>query len=398
MDLLAPEGSGLNTSRSNDSPMHDPYGAVVERFADHIEVEYNGLEFDDLITRATANLGRGYGGILCGRIDPTKTHVAPHKTPWHAGYTGYSGRDAESDEMPRLFRNVVRRIALGRERGVVNLGARMPLGVIGCDVDAYGDKHGLTTLARHEERLGPLPPTYVVTARQYETGSGIRLYSVPHDWAGVGELEGAHVELIQRHHRFIVAPGGLHHSCGVYKLYDGRDGSELDGVGLPMRGDLPELPEEWLEALYRKASRTRSKGTQATSSEIDHFAETYTFDENPDLLAITVEQVRSATGDGWTRNAYHRALFIAARRARVGCYPWATAVEAIYAAAIDAYRARDRTMEVHDFSRSVRHAVGMALDMSVAELAAWADRQEPMRRRRFAYRRQQGGFVYRRAR
>lgn len=385
--------AGRNDPPSGDSPVQDPYGALVERFADHIEVDYNGLEVDDVITRATANLGHGYGAILSGRVDPTKPHVPPHKTPWHAGHTGYNGRDAQADDLPKLIRNVVWRLAAGHERGILNLGARLPLGVIGCDVDAYGHKHGLTTLAQHEEKLGPLPPTYMVTARGYETGSGIRLYAVPESWRGVGELQGAHVELIQRHHRFIVAPGGLHHTGTTYRLYDGGVGAELKGGELPNRSDLPRLPEKWLDALYREAS---VRGPGPTSQDVADFAETYTFSERPNSLAKTVADVREATGEGWTRNAYHRALFVAARKARAGCYPWVTAVAAIEAAAIGAYRQRGTVFDASDFSRSVEHAVRQALAMDESELAVWGSEDGPRRLGRFAYRRQRGQHASRR--
>lgn len=381
-------------SLSSDRAVQDPYGAEVRRFTDHIEVEYNGLEVDDVIAVGTANLAHGYGVILCGRVDPTKPHIPPHKIPWHAGYTGYSGHDIEADELPKLVRNVVGRLASGRERGVLNLGARLPQGVIGCDVDAYRGKHGLKTLAHHEERLGPLPSTYVVTARRYESGSGIRLYAVPKNWCGVGELQGGHVELIQRHHRFIVAPGGLHHTAGTYQLYDGRVGTESIGAQLPTRGELPELPVRWVDALYRE---TRVLGARPTGQDVVDFAETSTFNEHPIALGKTVADVREATGDGWTRNAYHRALYIAARKARAGCYPWATAVAQIEAAASDAYRQRGRELDLQEFSRSVEHAITQALGMTDSELTDWGGEGSPKRVGNFAYRRQRGRFAYRRS-
>ena len=119
--------------------------------------------------------------------------------------------------------DIIARICNG-ERGLLNLGARLPVGVIGIDVDQYGDKRGLDTVAGCEKRCGPLPPTYVATAREYETGSGIRLFRVDEKvwlWPGDSDLHG--VDIIDRHHRYISAPGSLHHSSARYGLY-GPDG------------------------------------------------------------------------------------------------------------------------------------------------------------------------------
>jgi hypothetical protein len=137
---------------------------------------------------------------------------------------------------------------------------------------------------------------------------------------------------------------------------------------LPRREALPELPQAWLGALYRKP---RARGALATSEDLAAFAATYTFDEHPNALTKTVLGVRKAVGEGKTRNAYHRALWIAAHKARAGCYPWVRAVAQIEAAAAAAYAERGTSLDLYEFSRSVEHAVTRALDMPATELPGW---------------------------
>ncbi len=350
------------------------YGAVVEQdAAGRKSVNYGGLPADRFVRRARRNAENGWGAVAIGRIDPHRPEDPPGKVPWHRGFTGRDGRDPTSDEIAAWPGNVIRRILAG-ERGILNLGARVPVGVVGLDVDQYGPKHGLDTLAEYEGRLGPLPLTYLVTARPYETGSGIRLYRVPDGWEGAGELRGqdgscGHVELLQRHHRFLAAPGSLHHTGRRYRKYHQDPfGVLLQPLKLPCREDLPWLPDSWLHDLHRKPRR---RGALATSADVAAFAEECRFDDQPRALGKTVQAVREATGDAETRNAVHRALFIAARKARAGCYPWPRAVAEIERAARDVYAERGRQLDEYEFARSLEHAVTEAMDLTADELARW---------------------------
>ena len=90
------------------------------------------------------------------------------------------------------------------------------------------------------------PPTYRITARPYESGSGIRLYRVPDDWVGKTILKtddglDGHVELIQRHHRLAVVPPSWHHAGLRYQLYDERTRLEVPGGVIPPLEDWPKL-------------------------------------------------------------------------------------------------------------------------------------------------------------
>ena len=150
-----------------------------------------GLTAAEFIAAADSLLKNGLHPVAIGKLDPDKPDKPAGKAPWHSGVTGYNGHDAHPDKVKGWPANVARRIANG-ERGILNLGMRMPVGGIGIDVDAYDGKRGLQTIAEREARLGKLPPTYRLTARLYEEGSGIRLYRVPSSpWPGPAEKKKA---------------------------------------------------------------------------------------------------------------------------------------------------------------------------------------------------------------
>lgn len=127
-----------------------------------------------------------------------------------------------------------------------NIGVRLPDGVIGIDVDHYGDKRGADTLAALVDRFGPLPDTYRSTRRGADNPSGIRFYRVPtgRKWRGNA---GTHVDIVQRTHRYaVVWPSRV--DGRVYEWY-GPNGVALDGI--PLTEALPELPAPWVHFLNR---------------------------------------------------------------------------------------------------------------------------------------------------
>jgi len=346
------------------------YEAIVEHHdGGGYTVEYEGLEVADFVSRALANLERGYGCVPIGRVDPNRPDLPPHKVAWCRGYHGYDAHDADATSIAEIPAGIIRRMVQRGERGILNLAARLPKAMVGLDVDAYSAKAGGVTIAEHDQRLGRRQPTYFVTARGLGSGSGIYLYRTPNDWTGVGTL-GPGVETIQSHLRYLAAPGSLHHIGETYRLYHQESGSQDLGLVLPATDDpsLAALPEAWLRALHRKPRRS---GTNLDVDDIRAVASEWIFDEHPYMLAATVQGVRDATEDGTTRNAIHRALWIAARKSRAGCYPLSRAVVEIEAAAAASYSARGLQLDLIDFARSLQHAVNDALDMSDAEVAAW---------------------------
>jgi hypothetical protein len=286
--------------------------------------------------------------------------------------TGYNGVDPHPDRVKDWPGNVAARIRDGDDRGVLNLGMRMPVGGIGIDVDAYDGKRGLEAIADFEARLGPLPPTYRITARPYESGSGIRLYRVPDDWRGrtILKLGGEYgpVEIIQRHHRLAAVPPSHHRTGARYRIYDERSGLEVPGGVVPPMHDWPKMPDAWLDGL--RTDPTKAAGGEATDEQVEQFAAEHTRNAQPWHLAESVvPKVRNANGDG-TRNPTRDALCEAARDARVGWCSSATAVAEIEAAARDSYTQRGSTFDVEDFARSVKYAVSEANAEDVAALEA----------------------------
>ena len=124
-----------------------------------------------------------------------------------------------------------------------NLAIRLPVDVIGIDVDAYGSKTGAQTLAEGEKRWGKLPYSPRSTSRD-DGISGIRLYRVPPGIELVGviefpELGVGDIEICQRHHRYVMGWPSIHPSGRRYQWL-GIDDGPLDEPPTP--GDIPDLP------------------------------------------------------------------------------------------------------------------------------------------------------------
>ncbi|MBF6131606.1 AAA family ATPase [Nocardia otitidiscaviarum] len=205
----------------------------------------------EFISAARDLLERGWHPIPIGG--------ASGKKLLQKGITGYNGRDVND---PDKFREWAEEF--GNTPGGLNIGTRVPVGVIGIDGDFYAGKHGWTSLQAAERLWGTLPPTYVTTARM--DGSGIRWYRLPescHDhrvWKSVGVLPGGDVEVIQRHHRYAAAPPSVHKSGARYRVL-GPDG--LDCAGLPRPAELPLLPNAWVDGLGNEGSERNPRGTEA---------------------------------------------------------------------------------------------------------------------------------------
>jgi len=140
-----------------------------------------------------------------------------------------------------------------------NIALRLPDDVIGIDLDLYPDPSkdhpAVERMAAWDAllgQLGPLPESPRATGRD-DGISGIRLYRVPSGWKGAGILPGAPVceghplpggreakpgdrvspgEVIQHHHRYMVAPPSVHPSGRRYRWHGGN---------LPAVSGLPSL-------------------------------------------------------------------------------------------------------------------------------------------------------------
>ena len=152
-----------------------------------------------------------------------------------SGFTGRDGREPSSADIQYMI----------EEHPDANIGVRLPKGVLGLDVDAYGDKNGDKTIAELEERLGPLPPTYSTTSRGEDQPSRIYLFQVPPDLTWRDDLAG--VDLIHEHLRYIVVEPSKHPDTGERYRWYGPDSKRLRSI--PHSTDPTRLPESWVDHL-----------------------------------------------------------------------------------------------------------------------------------------------------
>lgn len=163
------------------------------------------------------------------------------KFPPPRGYTGRSGlfpTDAEIADWSSTLSNIA---------------LRLPQGVIGVDVDAYGDKHGNETIAELEAKLGPLPATKRSSSRE-DGISGIYLYTVPPELGYVADL-GPGVEVVQYDYRYMVVWPSIHPSGNQYRWW--QEDTETQPPNL---SELPTLPDTWL--VYFHSRQETSKPEQ----------------------------------------------------------------------------------------------------------------------------------------
>jgi hypothetical protein len=303
----------------------------------------------------------GLNGWL-GPIPVGKEHKGRYKLPWVSAHHGWDGTDAPPEEWLGLAAEADNRRRNGTP-GILALGERLPAGVLGIDVDAYDGKNGKQTLEKWERQWGPLPPTYIVTARR-DGISGIRLYRVPDDYYPK-EVPNSGVEFLDRHHRYIVAPPSWHHTGQRYRLIL-RNGKRSKSGVLPPMERIPWLPDSYVHGL--PALATVAGRGDATPSEVVEFAVRYDDGPQADMVQVIIRQTIDAPKADGTRNPTRHALCWAAREAKGRRFGWDNAVEQIQAAAIAAYETRGQQFDQEEFDRLVAFAVGEVHDASEQEL------------------------------
>jgi hypothetical protein len=167
------------------------------------------------------------------------------KFPPPTGYTGGPGVDPADAQL----------LAWAVQFSGGNLALRLPDDVIALDVDhdPAAGKFGGDQLAEAEARLGALPPTWTNT-RVWEADwragvHGHRFYRVPEGerWrAGLA----AHVDVVQRGHRYAVAWPSVHGKSGAVYRWATPDGNPA--VRLPRPEEFPDLPDAWVAELVRE--------------------------------------------------------------------------------------------------------------------------------------------------
>lgn len=167
------------------------------------------------------------------------------KFPPPEGYTGADGKTPEVAELVTWMQGAP-----------ANLALRLPAGVIGIDVDHYGDKPGHVTLMELMEQHGQLPATWSSTSRGADSPARIWLYRLPQADIRLVGKPGPGIDVIQHHHRYVVAAPSLHPEGGTYAWYR-PDFTPAAPAELPHVADLPFLPDAWVAALREQPKNSR---------------------------------------------------------------------------------------------------------------------------------------------
>ncbi|WP_084985475.1 bifunctional DNA primase/polymerase [Prescottella equi] len=214
-----------------------------------------------------------------------------------AGITGREGTDVSEEE---TFREWADRWADTGDG--LNLGTRMPVGVIALDVDCYDGKPGSETMAACADEWGDLPLTWTITAR--DDGSSKLLYRVPEGWEGVGTIpdprggKASGVEVLQRHHRYAVVPPSFH-EVGPVRVF-GPDGNECELMPAP--GELPMLPDAWCEGLHKNRPKAERDHTAEPDELLASFPEGPMTDAVQKAMQAMLDAIASGAGRHDTMN------------------------------------------------------------------------------------------------
>ncbi len=223
----------------------------AERLGDHIEARQKPVPRTDTEITADGVYRRGAPVYRAAGWHGVLPLPPAQKFPPPTGFTGHDGAWPTENQIAAWVAD---------RPAEANLMLRVNYGLIGVDVDAYDTKTGGRTLKEAESRWGPLPPTYRSSARSDDSTSGIRLFRVPEGALFRGMLKFVDlgigdIEIVQPHHRFVVAwPSINPKNSQRYRWYE-PDGSLMPEGVVPRVEDLPELPPEWIEALSRDAVR-----------------------------------------------------------------------------------------------------------------------------------------------
>lgn len=266
-------------------------------------------------------VSRGWTGIIPIRKGS--------KVPAMSDVTGYSGKQLSGQESLEL--------AQKKQYSYSNLGLRLPKGLVGVDVDGYGDKQGIQTLATLSNEFGELPPGPYSSARG-PGGSGIRFFRVP-EGLDFEHVFGPDIECIRFAHRFAVAWPSIHPKTQTqYRWYDAQ-GVELEQP--PRPEDFPELPAAWVERFGHEPRERREKIGDFYG--IDQF---FSANDSGDMHRYLESAKKIFVAAGGSRHdSMLKALGCAMRDAAAGMYPARQAVEQLHELWTDATDGEDREAE-----------------------------------------------------
>lgn len=316
---------------------------------DDADDEYSNDNTDD----GSSDTSAGYGAAAQGYWAAGWRSIVPmprgKKFPPPTGYTGDRGDVPSYADL----------MAWAEDHPDGNLALVLPDGVIGIDVDAYDAKRGGDTLAAAESAWGALPPTVRSTSRTDDT-SGIRQFQVPAGTRLQGQLTmGGHsdVEIVQHHHRYVVAYPSIHPSGEMYRWLD-DDGDE---VGIPRIDDLPMLPDRWVKEL----TAASVPSTAGVAVDVPALLRAVSDGDMDAVVAARLDEAMADLRSGGSRHdATTRHVLALLRFAEQGHSGVRGALEALCSAFTDAVTA-DGTRSVNsaraEFARMLTNQRGHAL-------------------------------------
>lgn len=291
---------------------------------------------------------------IAGRYFDRGWHPFPlpahEKAPPPKGTTGYGATDLTNAEIDAASWDG-------------NIGVRVPVDVIGIDVDAY--KGGDAVIEKMEDDLCPLPLTYVSHSNRRD-GSGIKFYRVPVGMAWVPGFPG--VEVVQRSHRYAVVWPSLHPEGRSYYWLDEAEPDVVQPEP-PLVEDLTELPWPWIEQLSR-ATSDETDTTRAVTGAVRHdfVLEHTTADATGYFTSTVVGHFLERTKLGYSRHdTMQHCLTWAMECVRAGIVSGERAVNELGAAWQTAmvgepHRARLTDVGATEFEAMLRHAIGKVKD------------------------------------
>jgi Bifunctional DNA primase/polymerase, N-terminal len=269
------------------------------------------------------------------------------KWPPPEGRTGYGGSD-------------MTRVEVEDAGWTGNIGLRMPVDVLGLDVDVY--KGGDRTLADLVAVCGPLPRTWISHSGRND-GSGIRLFRVPR-LVWIFNLPG--IEIIQRVHRYLAAPPSVHPDGRVYAWVNQAEAISVGDV--PVVEDLPELPWSWIARLSRAQQADVEQGAQphaADAAAVNAFIATHDRADAPGYISNILRHFLDHWRSGYSRHdTMQHALLWALENVRAGVAAAGPTLDALASLWVDAMGDDIRRAQLHsehrttEFEAMVRHAVG----------------------------------------
>ncbi len=173
---------------------------------------------------------------------------------------GYHGREGvwPDDTTSRMWANRYARS---------NIALRLPRWIVGLDVDEYDDKYGGDSLGELQDKLGPLPGTFVSTSRD-DGVSGIRLFMVPGDYVSCAwpSQAAVDIDMITWYERYVICSPSVHRSGKQYRWYRQVDTfKEMRAFSkLPSPQHMSVLPTEWCDYLTGLAGGDNGKWDESS--------------------------------------------------------------------------------------------------------------------------------------